>query len=570
MSGSGGGASPDDSDPLRAYPYLLRGAATGAATATTATATTTTAAVTAAVPSATGTATATSAAAATVTAGAEAGSAASAVADAPFDYAAPVAENASAPEPPRPRGHGRAQGCADRRAEHGAGAGPYDYAAAEAGPGGAHTGAHAVPMTWTQARALAARAAGGPRPPVRLPFPDALGGTLAAPLEALTDLPAFDTSAMDGWAVSGPGPWRLVGSPSAEGILAGRDTAGPLADGAAVRIATGAQLPPGATAVLRSEDGRVRRGNNGVELLHDHGATPLEQGRDIRPRGQECRTGELLLPPGTAVTPAVLGLAAAAGCDLLSVHRRPTVELLVLGDELLDSGVSGGGRIRDALGPLLPSWLRAYGARVGPVRRIGDDLDLLTEALLGSTADVVVTTGGTAAGPVDFLHRALAGIGARLLVDGVRVRPGHPMLLAALPSLPADDPAAGADHLAAGSSDTTSGSGTGRRVRHVVGLPGNPLAAVAGAVTLAEPLLRALGGSPAAPPYLVEAAVALPGHPEDTRLVPAVLPPRGVLPLAFDGPAMLRGLALAEGLAVVPPGGLPAGARVEILEVPAG
>ncbi|WP_370083808.1 molybdopterin molybdotransferase MoeA [Streptacidiphilus sp. MAP12-16] len=406
-------------------------------------------------------------------------------------------------------------------------------------------------MAWSQARRRAWRAVSAPLPPVRLPLPDALGGSLAVPLEALTDLPAFDTSAMDGWAVSGPGPWRLDRRP-ADQILAGQCGSVPLADGAAVPIATGARLPPGATAVLRSEDGRVHRDRGGAELLHDHGATPLDQGRDIRPRGQECRTGEPLLPSGSTVTPAVLGLAAAAGCDLLTVHRRPTVELLVLGDELLDAGLPRDGRIRDALGPLLPSWLSGYGARITAVRRIRDDLGLLRDALLQSPADVIVTTGGTAAGPVDFLHQALSEVGAKLLVDGVRVRPGHPMLLAALPP---NEPA---------------GAVGGGRPRHLVGLPGNPLAAVAGALTLAEPLLRALAGCPPAEPYLVAAAVALPGHPEDTRLVPVVLPERGLLPLAFDGPAMLRGLALAEGLAVVPPGGLPAGARVEVLEVPTG
>jgi molybdopterin molybdotransferase len=106
--------------------------------------------------------------------------------------------------------------------------------------------------------------------------------------------------------------------------------------------------------------------------------------------------------------------------------------------------------------------------------------------------------------------------------------------------------------------------------RHLIGLPGNPLAAVAGAVTLAEPLLRALAGCPPTDPYLHQAAVTLPGHTGDTRLLPVVLPPRGAVPLSFDGPAMLRGLAVAEGLAVVPPGGLLAGARVEVLEIPAG
>jgi molybdopterin molybdotransferase len=370
---------------------------------------------------------------------------------------------------------------------------------------------------------------------------EALGGVLATPLEALTDLPAFDTSAMDGWAVSGPGPWRIAGQ-----VLAG-DLGARLIDGTAVRIATGAQLPPGARAVLRREYGEVHQDPNRGELLQHRGTTPLERGRDIRPRGQECRTGDPLLPPGTVVSPAVLGLAAAAGCDLLTVHRRPTVEVLVLGDELLDTGLPRDGRIRDALGPLLPSWLRGYGAASVTVRRVRDDLELLRDALLCSPADVVVTTGGTAAGPVDHLHPALAEIGAHLLVDGVRVRPGHPMLLAALP--PAEN---------------------GSRPRHLIGLPGNPLAAVAGTVTLAEPLLRVLSGAPSTPPCRVEAAIALPGHPEDTRLLPVVLSGRGAVPVAFDGPAMLRGLALAEGLAVVPPGGVGAGDGVELLKLPQG
>ncbi|MEU8530780.1 molybdopterin-binding protein, partial [Streptomyces sp. NPDC048629] len=246
----------------------------------------------------------------------------------------------------------------------------------------------------------------------------------------------------------------------------------------------------------------------------------------------------------TTVTPAVLGLAAAAGYDRLTVHRRPVVELLVLGDELLDSGLPGGGRVRDALGPLLPPWLQASGARVVGRRLVSDDHGLLRAAVRDSAADVVVTTGSTAAGPVDFLHDALDEAGARFLVDSVAVRPGHPMLLAELP--PAAD---------------------GRR-RHLVGLPGNPLAAVAGTATLAVPLLRRLGGHPDAEPRRLPAAEALPGHPRDTRLVPVRRGVYAVMPLPFDGPAMLRGLARADGLAVVPPGGVPAGTDVEVLDAP--
>ncbi|GAA1128660.1 molybdopterin-binding protein [Kitasatospora arboriphila] len=377
---------------------------------------------------------------------------------------------------------------------------------------------------WPQARRTARLAAAAPLPAEQVRLAAALGRTLAEPLAAVTDLPGFDTSAMDGWAVAGPGPWRPAGR-----LLAGAAPA-PLSDGTAVEIATGAQLPPGATGVLRREHGRTVRG-----LLHGE----VGPGQDVRPRGQECRRGETLLPAGTRVTAPVLGLAAAAGHDVLVVRRRPTVELLLLGDELLDSGVPGPGLVRDALGPLLPPWLAAAGAEQIGVRGVGDDRDLLREALRHSPADVVVTTGGTAAGPADFLHAALAEAGARLLVDGVAVRPGHPMLLAALPG-----------------------------GRHLVGLPGNPLAAAAGALTLALPLLDALAGR-AEPPIRTEsAAVDLPGNPEDTRLVPVVRTADGLVPLRFDGPAMLRGLALAEAVAVVPPGGVPAGGRAEVLELP--
>ncbi|MFG3224463.1 molybdopterin molybdotransferase MoeA [Kitasatospora sp. NPDC048194] len=384
-------------------------------------------------------------------------------------------------------------------------------------------------LSWPRARETARRAGLGPLPAVGVPLAETLGRTLAEPLAALTDLPAFDTSAMDGWAVAGPGPWRVCGR-----VLAGRAEVERLADGYAVEIATGAQLPPGATAVLRREHGRA----DGT-LLYDRGPQPLTTGQDVRPRGQECRRGEELLPAGTVIGPAVLGLAAACGHDRLAVRRRPVVQLLVLGDELMDTGIPGPGLVRDALGPLLPPWLRAAGAEVADVRCVRDDYGLLRDALRHSTADVTVTTGGTAAGPVDFLHRALAEAGARLLVDGVAVRPGHPMLLAELPG-----------------------------GRHLVGLPGNPLAAVAGMLTLGLPLLHARAGRTVPAPALATAAVLLPGHPADTRLQPVRRTAEGVVPLAFDGPAMLRGLARAEALAVIPPGGAAAGETVELLEAP--
>lgn len=414
---------------------------------------------------------------------------------------------------------------------------------------------HGVP--WTEARAIAEHAGrngtgrngtGGRATrrtrvaPVSVPLDSALGLTLAAPLTALTDLPSFDTSAMDGWAVSGPGPWTV----REEGVLAGHAARTPLTDGEAVRIATGARVPPETTAVLRSEHGRTDakgrlhaaapRGTGTARAGH---TATVAHGQDIRPRGQECRSGDQLLSAGTLVTPAVLGLAAAAGYDTLSAFPRPRVEVLVLGDELLTGGLPHDGLIRDALGPMLPPWLRALGAEVTAVRRVRDDARTLHKAITTSDADLVVTTGGTAAGPVDHVHPTLSRIGAELLVDGVDVRPGHPMLLART-----------------------------KENQHLVGLPGNPLAAVSGLLTLAEPLLRALAARPAPEPYTMPLRDAVQGHPHDTRLIPVVLRGDIALPLHYNGPAMLRGIAAADALAVVPPGGTRPRQETELLDLP--
>ncbi|MFE3180330.1 molybdopterin molybdotransferase MoeA [Streptomyces violascens] len=403
------------------------------------------------------------------------------------------------------------------------------------GPDRAETTARPAPhhraSAWADARNVAARAGrAAPARSHRVPLEQALGEILTERLTALTDLPSFDTSAMDGWAVAGPGPWEVQDG----GVLAGHAAPGPLADGEAVRIATGARIPAGATAVIRSEHARTDEARTQLQadrvVLH---------GQDIRPRGQECRSGDVLLPATALVTPAVLGLAAAAGYDELATVPRPRVEILVLGDELLTRGLPHDGLIRDALGPMLGFWLRALGAEVIGTRRLKDDAGALLAAVTGSSADLVITTGGTAAGPVDHVHPVLHKAGAELLVDGVAVRPGHPMLLAQI--------------------------GVGK---YLVGLPGNPLAAVSGLLTLAEPLLRELAHRARAVTYTAPLRNEVQGHPHDTRLVPVVHRAERVVPLHYNGPAMLRGIAAADGLAVVPPGGARAGQEVEILDLP--
>ncbi|WP_158009903.1 molybdopterin molybdotransferase MoeA [Carbonactinospora thermoautotrophica] len=375
-------------------------------------------------------------------------------------------------------------------------------------------------IAWEEARALAARVA-RPLAPVSRALNHCLGHVLARPLVALTDLPTVDTAGVDGWAVAGPGPWRVRTRK-----LGDRGPVTVLADGEAVEVSAGARLPAGATAVLRPEhgrlDGRVLRGVAGP-------------GSGIRPRGVDCHAGEELLPAGTTVTPAVIGLAAAAGYDELPVVPRPSVDLVVIAGDGLTRGVPRDGVHRDALAPLLPAWLRQLRAEVPRSRRVENQVDELRAAIESSRADVILVAGRTVRGTGDPLHRLLGRMRAAVLIDGVAVRPGHPVLLARL----------AAD-------------------RFVVGLPANPLAAVTGLLTVLAPLLGRLAGDPPARRRTVRLTAPVGGHAGFTRLVPL----RDGAVLAHAGPALLGGLAQADGLAVIPPGGARSGAEVELLPLP--
>ena len=379
--------------------------------------------------------------------------------------------------------------------------------------------------TWPEARALAFAAAPA-LPAVDLAVPDATGCVLAGPLWSLAALPAFDTAAMDGWAVRGPGPWRVVGR-----VLAGAVAAGPLADGEAVEVATGAAVPAGTEAVLPYEYG----------VLTDASLTgEVDPGRHVRRTGEECAARTAVLPAGAVLTPAALGLAAAVGHDTLRVHPLPRVHCLVTGDELLSSGLPGEGRIRDAVGPLLPGAVAASGGVLVGLDRLGDDPDVLRKAVLAADADVVVTTGASSVGRADFLPVVLQALDAEVLIDGVQVKPGHPQVLA---------------RLAGG--------------RLLVGLPGNPLAALAGVVTTLGPLLAGLAGRPL--PALSSAVLTQPvsGASGSHRLVPVAVRDGLARPTGHAGAAMLRGAAEADAFAVVPPDAeVAAGATVELAALP--
>ena len=381
---------------------------------------------------------------------------------------------------------------------------------------------HPSPLAWADARAVAYRSA-TPLGSQILPLDACHGTVLAAPLVARSPLPSFTASAMDGFAVAGRGPWSVVGD-----LLAGMRWEVPLEPGTAIRIATGAPVPAGATAVLPVED---------AHLVGTRLSGGVEPGRHVRSAGEECAEGEELLPAGTPVRAAILGLAAAVGHDVLEVHPRPRVHALVTGDELVGEGLPGQGRVRDAIGPQLAPLVCAHGGEVVASSWLPDDFDALYKAIEVADADLVLTTGASSIGPADHLRAVLDALDARVIVDGVHCRPGHPQLLAVLPD-----------------------------GRLVVGLPGNPLAALVAVVTVLAPALQGAAGRalPAPRRALLREGTRSPS--DVTRLVPVTLSGMHAHPVSHTGPAMLRGAALADALAVVTPGpALPVGADVEVL-----
>jgi len=365
-------------------------------------------------------------------------------------------------------------------------------------------------LPWDVARELT-HAAATPSKAVSRSLAEAEGAVLATPLVSPVAVPPVDRSAMDGYAVRGPGPWRLVGH-----VAAASHAPPELAEREACSITTGAAVPAGATSVVRDEDavvvGQLLRG-------------PDEAGRHIRRAGEECAANELLLPAGVIVDPPVLGAAAAVGLNRLTVIPQPRVAAVVTGDELVHHGPSGPGRVRDAIGPMLPGLITRAGALAAPVTHLKDDRTALVDTLRSTDAELILVSGSSASGPADHLRPALSALGAELIIDGVACRPGHPQALARL----ADG-------------------------RLVVGVPGNPFAALTAFLTLGVAAILRMRGLPL--PALMVAPVpgGLACHPRSTRLVPVRVTGQGAVPLGHGGSAMLRGVAAADALAVVDPG----------------
>lgn len=286
-----------------------------------------------------------------------------------------------------------------------------------------------------------------------IPADKADGRVLVDPLRARRTQPNADLSAMDGFAVAGPGPWQVVGesragSPFSDGISAGEAT----------RISTGATVPRGAHAIVPVEDASFTN-----DLL---AASHPENSRYIRRRGFDFAEGDSLLGPGTPVGPAQLALARAAGYDRITVSRQPVVTVIECGDELSgDAEDPGVHRIPASNGAMVAAMARSAGALARKIGPLPDSRESLARAIFSaSEGDVIVTTAGASVGEHDHVLGALEDCGATIDFWRVAIRPGKPLLVGRLAN------------------------------RIVIGLPGNPASSYVTAFLFLIPLLRTMQG----------------------------------------------------------------------------
>jgi molybdopterin molybdotransferase len=372
-----------------------------------------------------------------------------------------------------------------------------------------------------------------------VPVANALGRVLAKPLIARVDVPPFANSAMDGFAVtSGPAgrTLRIVGE-----SLAGAPAAGALDSTTAIRIATGASVPPHADAVVPDEQASLV---DDVVELH----IPARPGLNIRLAGEDFPAGLPVLEAGTRLGPVELAVAIGAGHGDLVCHRQPRVALLGTGNELRPPGERlEPGQIYDSNTTALAGLATRAGGLVVSRDRVGDDPPATRRALQAGLehADLVIVTGGASVGPQDHVRAALAALGADDEFSAIQIRPGRPASFATCRGVP------------------------------VLALPGNPVAAIVIFILLGRPALAGLAGRrpPADPERAVLANPAEPS-PVRTTIVGVTLRQTldGPLEASASGPLSAHAthpLLAYDALAVIPPGEHPlaAGTPVEILRI---
>ena len=315
--------------------------------------------------------------------------------------------------------------------------------------------------------------AAAPFPAGQRPLADAAGLVLAADVVAGVDLPPFDNSAMDGFALRAGGAVVAAGAVFnvAGAQVAGDGHAAATGDGA-WEIMTGARMPDGLDSVVPVERIEVLDRDAAGRPARIRLAAEVRPGDNVRLRGQDVDRGTTVLRAGAKVDPAALMVLSSLGVDSVAVRRRPRVAVINTGRELVDDPRRplAPGEIRNSNGPFIAARAAAAGADVVLRETVTDEpVDFLAalERALAAGADMVLSTGAVSMGRHDFVPDALRSIGADIRFHKVRIRPGRPLLFA---------------RLAGG--------------QLYFGLPGNPASAAVGLRFFAEPALRAFTGLP--------------------------------------------------------------------------
>ena len=393
-----------------------------------------------------------------------------------------------------------------------------------------------------EAKALVEAALPAPRI-ATLPAAKARGRILAEALRARENLPPFDNSAMDGYAVrtadvAGATMNSPITLPLAGEIAAGGTNAIDWPAGTVLRIMTGAPAPAGCDGVIPVEE--TEESGDSVTFCADLAAT----GGNLRSAGEDVATGDPLLEAGDRVTPAALALMAAQGIVELPVHRLPKVSFLATGNELVEAAETPGpGGIRNSNGPLALALLAEAGF---PARDLGigpDDPARLKAILAGALeeSEVLVTSGGVSMGRHDLVADLLVELGAEWVFHKIRQQPGKPLAFLVW------------------------------RGKPVFGLPGNPVSSFMTTWFYVLPALRRMAGDPSPEPMRVEATLTGPvrGRPGKLFFARARTEwtPEGwrAEPRPPHGSHVLSSLARVNSFLMLPPdtGELAAGDRVQ-------
>lgn len=372
---------------------------------------------------------------------------------------------------------------------------------------------------------------------VRLPIVDALGMVLAVDVIAGANVPPFANAAMDGFAVraadtvgaspASPVPLRVLAE-----APAGRPIDGAVVPGTAVRIMTGAPIPGGADAIVRFEEtdenapGLGGRGRPGGMIGVLRAARPAA---NVRPAGEDIRTGETALPVGTGLRPAEIGVLASLNRTHATVHRRPRVAIVATGDEIVDPGQKmGEGQIRNSNSATVAALVRRCGGEP-VVLGVARDARASVRAKLAEArgADLIITTGGVSVGDYDVVKHVLRQEG-RIDLWQVRLKPGKPLAFGRVGGTP------------------------------LLGLPGNPVAAAVAFEQFARPAIRKMLGhwDPTIPTLLARLADRVEnggGRRHFVRVRVEATADGHVAHLAgAQGAGILTSLARANGLLVIP------------------